>query len=185
MAFETVGNFIGAFVVLGIFVVLMRPTRRRLLASLEGSVVFLLLAAWDCVPDWQSLAWGRSVTHWGPLSGYLILPLKYGGFGLLGWRVRDRFGSQGLRIFLVCFALLAAADPRLPRHYPPFSLDIYPYSNIRNNLIIDFLSWFLLAALAMWIQFRLCRVQTPSSGAPSGSRASPPRDGIRPESFPP
>jgi len=96
-------------VMFGVVVFFSRATARRVLGALAGALPLLPIIMF-CDAVAALLGWWHypSVTSGkAPLAWYVAAALWYGAaLGLVGWRVVRRFGSAGLVVFLISFALL-------------------------------------------------------------------------------
>jgi len=127
-----------------------RATIRRIIGALIGGLPLIpLVVFYDTIAARLGLWHYPAVTSGSaPFAWYISTALFYGAaLGLVGWRVIRRFGTLGLIIFLVAFALFGVSRDfaySITTDFIKFGHGILPY-------ITDFFSYASGAALVQMV----------------------------------
>jgi hypothetical protein len=146
-------SLIGAPVLFTVFTLFTRAPARRIAAALAGGVAFAIgNLGWDLLAERTGWWWYPGFRSHVPLSWYAAAGLSAAGVGLFGWRVHRRFGTKGVGIFLVAFALLCVIrDYRVAQT----QASLITFGSGLTPWLADASAAFTLMVLALGIQLAL------------------------------
>jgi hypothetical protein len=149
-----IGGVVAAAVMFAIVAFFSRATWRRIGGVLLAAVpVIPLIMLFDAIAArfgwWQ---YPSLTTPSAPIAWYIAAALWYGaGFGLIGWRIRRRFGTRGLAVFIVAVGFFGVFRDS----FFSSTTGLIQFASGSFPSILDFLAYISATVLVQFLMDRL------------------------------